>query len=232
MAIYDWANQPSAGLLPAVDQLGGAIVAALWTDVVGVGGDLAMSQIDTIGPVGSRRLRLVPSQPVLVAQGVYIAAVAGDFIYHIRMGEARRGVDINTSSSNWTAGVGFVDGPTVNGSDGHFVNRRYAANTLGTSLWQYGICNGGGNRFNNYTVVTSIGGTNSPLHTFFDVILQRSGTTLIMWGAGEAEPHHRIDAVTVSAGAGLIVVRLAASQSGHDLRAFVDAFARVSVLRR
>jgi hypothetical protein len=230
--IYDWAIQSSEGLLPAVDQLDGAVDASIWAEVTGVGGNQALATFDTIGPVGSRRIRMTPTQSSSFGQGIYINSVAGDFIYYLRLGESRGLPDVGIASNEWYLGAGFVDGADVNTASGTWLGRRYVTDDLGTSLWELGTTTPPTAFDSGYVGATTIGGSNAPLHTQFDVILQRSGTTLILWGAGAGEAFHRAGQGSVSTSAGLIVVRLFASQAGHDLRGYLDAFARRSTLRR
>ncbi len=222
---YDWATQATEGLAPDVDQLNGAVDASMWADVSDIGGSQALASFAAQGDALSQRIVLTPTDNSTDAQGIYLAAVSGNFVYAGRVGVSRE-MTVLTTNAYYEVHMGFAAHDTVTGSV-------YMGGIVPTTT---GYAGSAYYWHMSNTAWNSAQGADNPLDggqnfALFDIVLERTGDTLNIYGGRAGEPIlFSQQYTTVDTGAGSIFIRFR-SNVGADadqFRIYLYAFARVA----
>ncbi|MDP3910582.1 MAG: hypothetical protein Q8Q14_09315 [Gemmatimonadales bacterium] len=227
---WDWTTEAAEDLdVPSVDQLGGAVDIAKWTDIAdavdGWGGTTLLDGFSAPASMGGKAIVGVASTVSVNGRGFAMPSVAGDFIYAVRLGLDTDGVRPALSLTSGVQAV-FVDGTDVTAATWYGTGIYLPANSWSSSVVR--SLQGG-----NWNALSTAHGSSTisyEVRNSIDVFLVRSGTTLNSYAMIPGGPPRFIDTWTVSANAGLIGVRVVNNTTSLTSRGYLFAFARISTL--
>lgn len=209
--------------------------AADWTDTDTIGGATGVYKTDRTLGVRMRTDKAADGATDTDGnrvQGLVRSIAGGDFVVGMRLSFDRPGVTADTTSTAIKAAAVFVDGADVSTAAWYGVGNYYSGVTLLSPSVLRFANEAGADRFESYAAFATI--LNAPGVGVgpYDVFLVRSGTTLTFYMGLAGGVPQAIYSWTVTAGAGLIGLRVAhQADVAHDLMpvilAYRDDFAEV-----
>lgn len=239
MGAWDWTAEASEGLDdPSVDQLGGNVDSALWTDLdtANTGSGSALLDpvtLTTPASGGGKVLSVVlTGGGDITLGGIVMPSVAGNFIYAARIGSMFPAPPASGSPwafpAEWEVQFCYWDGTNITASPDIAAGGTHGNGSLYDAVLGAAHKSGNANSFAQPSVTDAYIPSIGAAHTF-DCWLERTGTTLTVWLALPGNPPIAFKSYTVTANAGLVGLRMT-NKSEIDLQAFLYAFARVSAV--